>query len=125
MKIRVVIAAGDQGLAQQIQTALLEMDGVEVAQLATTGQELSRAVMENRADIVLVHEDLSPGPVLSLIKELTLRRPATAVLLVAREADTDTVTAAMEAGARGLVALPLSFEQVQARIRALMQKVLT
>lgn len=118
MTTKVIIAIGDQGLAQQVQSLLLEMEDVDVAYLATSHSELADAVLRDTADAVLVHEELGPGPVLPLLRDLTLRRPATAALLVAKEPDAELVSAAMEAGARGLVALPLTFEQVQARITA-------
>jgi pilus assembly protein CpaE len=114
----VIIAIGDQGLAQQVQSLLLEMEDVEVSTLATSHAELTDAALRDTADAVLVHEELGPGPVLPLLRDLTLRRPALAALLVAKEPDAELVTAAMEAGARGLVTLPLSFEQVQTRIVA-------
>jgi pilus assembly protein CpaE len=115
---KVIIAVGDQGLAQQVQSLLLEMEDVDVSYLATSHDELTDAVLRDVADVVLVHEELGPHPVLPLMRDLTLRRPATAVLLVAKEPDAELVSAAMEAGARGLVTLPLTFEQVQARIAA-------
>lgn len=118
MTTRVIIAAGDQGLAQQVQTSLLEMEDVEIAFIATSGGELSDAVLRDTADVVLVHEELGPEPVLQLLADLTLRRPACAMLIVAKEPDAQLVTAAMDAGARGLVTLPLSFEQAQGRIAA-------
>lgn len=116
MTTRVIIAAGDQGLAQQIQSSLREMDDIEVAFIATSSSELGEAVLRDAGEVVLVHEQLGPDALLPLMADLTLRRPATAMLLVAEEPDAQLVTYAMEAGARGLISLPLSFEQVHERI---------
>ncbi len=116
--IRAVIAAADQGLAQQIQSSVLEMSDAEVAAIATTSDELTEAILRDDADVALVHEALGPEPVLGVMRDLNVRRPAIAMLLVAADADADLVTSAMEAGARGLVSLPLSFEQVDLRVRA-------
>jgi pilus assembly protein CpaE len=116
--IGVVIGAADQGLARQIQSQLAEMGDTEVLAVAATSREAAEAVLEHEADVALVHEALGPEPVLSLMRDLGVRRPATAMLLIATDPDTETVTAAMEAGARGLVTLPLTFGQVEGRLRA-------
>ncbi|MGJ7439597.1 AAA family ATPase [Aquipuribacter sp. MA13-6] len=115
---RVIIGAADQALAREIQSSLLEMDDVELAYVAATTTELAQAVLREDADIVLVHDLLGPDPVLALVRDLGIRRPATASLLVSGSADADTVTAAMEVGARGMVSLPLSFAQLQGRLTA-------
>ncbi|MGF1646890.1 MAG: CpaE family protein [Kineosporiaceae bacterium] len=114
----VVVAAADQGLARQIQSQLAEIGDVEVLAVVATSREASDAVLEHEVDVALVHEALGPEPVLSLIRDLGVRRPATAMLLIATEPDTETVTAAMEAGARGLVTLPLTFGQIEGRLRS-------
>ncbi|MGF1661183.1 MAG: CpaE family protein [Kineosporiaceae bacterium] len=114
----VVVAAADQGLARQIQSQLAEIGDTEVLAVAATSREASEAVLEHEVDVALVHEALGPEPVLSLIRDLGVRRPATAILLIATEPDTEMVTAAMDAGARGLVTLPLTFGQIESRLRS-------
>lgn len=116
--IGVIIAAADQGLARQIQSQLAEMGDADVVAIATTTQEAADAVLDHEADVTLVHEGLGPEPVLSLMRDISIRRPAVALLLVATEPDTELVTAAMESGARGLVTMPLTFGQVDSRVRA-------
>jgi pilus assembly protein CpaE len=115
---RVVIGVADQALAQQVQASLLELGGVEVAAIAASSDELVAAVTREDVDVALVHEDLGPEPALSLLRDLSVRRPATAMLLVATDAGADLVTQAMESGARGLVQLPLSFGQLEGRMAA-------
>ena len=116
--IRVIIGAADQALAQQVQSSLLEVGDTEVVAMAASSDELVQAVLREDADVVLVHEDLGPEPALLLLRDLSVRRPATAMLLMATDADADLVTEAMEAGARGLVQLPLSFGQLEGRLLA-------
>lgn len=116
--IRVVVAAADQALAQQVQASLLEVGDTEVVGMAASSDELVQAVLREDADVALVHEDLGPEPALSLLRDLSVRRPATAMLLMATDAGADLVTQAMEAGARGLVQLPLSFGQLEGRLTA-------
>lgn len=115
---RVIIGAADQALAQQVQSSLLEGGDAEVVAMAASSDELVQAVLREDADVVLVHEDLGPEPALLLIRDLSVRRPASAMLLMATDADADLVTEAMEAGARGLVQLPLSFGQLEGRLVA-------
>jgi pilus assembly protein CpaE len=115
---RVIIAAADQSLAREIQGSLLEMGDMEVAFVAATTDELTQAVLREDADVVLVHDVLGPDPVLAAIRDLGIRRPATAPLLITGSGDADTVTAAMDVGARGIVTLPISFAQLQARLTA-------
>lgn len=115
---RVIIGAADQALAREIQSSLLEMEEVELAYVAATTTELTQAVLREDADIVLVHDLLGPDPVLALVRDLGIRRPATASLLVSGASDAETVSAAMEVGARGMVSLPLSFAQLQGRLVA-------
>ena len=115
---RVIIGAADQALAQQVQSSLLEVGDTEVVAMAASSDELVQAVLREDADVVLVHEDLGPEPALLLLRDLSVRRPASAMLLMATDADADLVTEAMEAGARGLVQLPLSFGQLEGRLLA-------
>ncbi|WP_380164491.1 CpaE family protein [Jannaschia sp. R86511] len=115
---RVIIGAADQALAREIQSTLLEMEDTELAFVAATTTELTQAVLREDADILLVHDLLGPDPVLPLVRDLGVRRPATASLLVTGSSDAETVTGAMEVGARGIVTLPLSFAQMQGRLKA-------
>ncbi len=115
---RVIIGAADQALAQQVQSSVLEGGDAEVVAMSASSDELVQAVLREDADVVLVHEDLGPEPALLLIRDLSVRRPASAMLLMATDASADLVTEAMEAGARGLVQLPLSFGQLEGRLLA-------
>lgn len=118
---RVIIAAADQALARAVQASLLEIEDVELVSVVTTTAELTQAVLREDADVVLVHDLLGPDPALPLLRDLGIRRPGTASLLMTASSDADTLTAAMDVGARGIVALPLSFPQLQARLTAAAQ----
>lgn len=116
--IRVAIAVQDQSLGQQIQGTVLEVDDTEVVFISTSTTELTGDLLRADVDVVLVHETLGPEPVLSVVRDLSIRRPTTAMLLVAQEPDAETMAAAMDAGARGVVALPLTYAQLEARLTA-------
>jgi pilus assembly protein CpaE len=63
-----------------------------------------------------VHDQLGPEPVHQTIRDLGLRRPATVPIVVSSDNDPEALAAAMDAGARGVLAYPLSFADVQQRV---------
>lgn len=115
---RVVIGAADQALALDLRAALAEMDHVEVAFVAESTAEFVAAVVRSDPDVVLVHDLLGPEPALQTVRDITLRRPTCAALVVTGSATADTMSAAVDAGARGTVTYPLTFEQLQSRLQA-------
>lgn len=116
--IRVLIAVEDQALGQQIQGTVLEMDDTEVVYIASTTAEFTAVVLRSDVDVAIVHESLGPEPVLSVVRDLSIRRPATAVLLVAQQLDAEMMSAAMEAGSRGLIGVPVTYAQLEGRLTA-------
>jgi pilus assembly protein CpaE len=84
--------------------------------VADSSQELTRAVLRESPDIVFVHDGLGPEPVLQVIRDLSLRRPASAALLVTSGATTQTAISLMDSGGRGVVSYPLVFEEVLSRL---------
>ncbi len=113
---RVVLGIADQLVAGELRSALLEITGVEVVYLADSSQELTRAVLRESPDIVFVHDGLGPEPVLQTIRDLSLRRPASATLLVTSGATAQTAMSLMDSGGRGVVSYPLVFEEVLTRV---------
>ncbi|WP_016907732.1 AAA family ATPase [Streptomyces xiaopingdaonensis] len=82
---------------------------------------LGQAGAESAADlpeIVLVHELVGPLPALELIREVAVRFPAVGTILAARDTSPALYSSAMDAGARGVVSLPLRVEELNARIGA-------
>ena len=61
---------------------------------------------------------IGPLPALELIREVALRFPAVGVVLVSADPTAGLYSAAMDAGARGLAGLPLSYEELAARVAA-------
>ncbi|UNO40174.1 AAA family ATPase [Streptomyces sp. MST-110588] len=72
-------------------------------------------------EVVLVHERIGPVPALELIREVALRFPAVGVVLITADTGPALFSAAMDAGARGIVALPVGYEELAARVRAAAQ----
>lgn len=118
MTTRVVIATEDQALGQELQRTVLELEDTEVAYIATSSDELRQVLLRTDADVAVVDELLGPEPVLSVFRDMSVRRPATALLLATKAADAEALTNAMEAGAKGIVTLPVTYAQLEGRVVA-------
>lgn len=121
MSVSIVIGAGNQTVAHELRALAAEVDDVAVADVADTSARLETAVVQRQPDVVLVHADLGPTPVLHLVRDLVVRRPATAFVVLVDDVTSDVLTAAMDAGARGVVAYPVALEDLQARVTAAAQ----
>lgn len=72
-------------------------------------------------EVLLVHERIGPVPALELIRDVALRFPAVGTVLVTADTSPAGYSAAMDAGARGVVGLPLAYEELAARVQAAAQ----
>jgi pilus assembly protein CpaE len=116
--IKIVIGATEQSVAYELRAWLTEMDGVDAMFVVESTTELVAAVLRLDPDVVLIHDQLGPDPVLQTVRELSLRRPSCAALLVALAPTAELFGAAMDAGARGVVGYPPSFEDLQSKVLA-------
>ncbi|MCC2312724.1 AAA family ATPase [Cellulomonas xiejunii] len=112
----VVIGCADQTLAYDLRSQLAEVSDVEVLAVVESTAELARVVVERDPNLVLLHDQLGPEPTHQVVRDLSLRRPASVTLIVSGDVDPETLAAATDAGARGLLTYPLSFAEVQQRI---------
>ncbi|MER6913668.1 AAA family ATPase [Streptomyces sp. NPDC000594] len=125
MSTRVLPAVGDLDAARSITTLLSQLPDAEPAApvgdsttLLDTLARLAAESLDELPEVVLVHERIGPVPALELIREVALRFPAVGVVLVTVDASPGLYSAAMDSGARGLVGLPLSYEELAQRIQA-------
>ncbi|MFI5669277.1 CpaE family protein [Streptomyces sp. NPDC051704] len=128
MTTRILPAAGDPDAARAISTLLSQLPAAEpgapVADSTTLLDTLGRLAAESvdeLPEVVLVHERIGPVPALDLIREVALRFPAVGVVLVSSDAGPAVFSAAMDSGARGLIGLPLAYEELAARVQAAAQ----
>lgn len=125
MTTRILPAAGDPDAARSITALLSQLPDAEPAPpvpdstslLDMLGRMAAESVDE-LPEVVLVHERIGPVPALELIREVALRFPAVGVVLLSSDAGPGLFSAAMDSGARGLIALPLSYEELSARVQA-------
>jgi pilus assembly protein CpaE len=118
MTYQVLLATNDTMLDSEIRDLFRESGDFTVARSVATAAALLVEVVEREPDLVLLHEALGPAPALAITRDLLDRRPTLAVVLIARDGSAATLAAAMEAGARGVVALPVSYADVQNRLTA-------
>ncbi|HEX8497780.1 MAG TPA: AAA family ATPase, partial [Actinomycetales bacterium] len=113
---RIVIGIADQVMAGDLRSRLEDIDGIEVAYVADSAADLLAAVLRHTPSVLLVHETLEEGPSLPVVRDLVLRQPALAVLVVTSNPTAATYSAAMEVGARSVVSYPFSFEDLAHRV---------
>ncbi|WP_112469211.1 AAA family ATPase [Streptomyces triticisoli] len=128
MPTRILPAVGDADAARSIVTLLSQLPDAEPVppvadstQLIDTLARLAAESVDELPEIVVVHERIGPVPALELIREVALRFPAVGVILITSDASPGLFSAAMDSGARGLVALPLSYEELVSRVQAVAQ----
>lgn len=128
MTIRILPAVSDADAARAIGGLLGQLPGVEPSapvgdstRLLDTLAALAAASLEELPEVVLVHERIGPSPALELIREVALRFPAVGVVLITGDAGPALYSAAMDAGARGIAGIPLSYDELAARVQAAAQ----
>ncbi|MGK5631494.1 AAA family ATPase [Streptomyces sp. URMC 123] len=128
MTIRILPAVGDPDAARSLSLLLSQLPDAEPAApvadstaLLDTLAALVAGAVEDLPEVVLVHERIGPVPALELIRDVALRFPAVGVVLITSDSGPGLFSAAMDAGARGLTALPLSYDELAARVHAAAQ----
>ncbi|MEW1694426.1 CpaE family protein [Streptomyces sp. NPDC093249] len=128
MTIRILPAVGDPDAARSVTTLIGQLPDAEPAppvtdstQLVDTLARLAAASLDELPEVVLVHERIGPVPALELVREVALRFPAVGVVLITADASPVLFSAAMDSGARGLVTLPLGYEELASRVQAAAQ----
>ncbi|WP_411085209.1 CpaE family protein [Streptomyces sp. 061-3] len=128
MTTRILPAVGDPDAARSVTTLLSQLPDAEPAvpvgdstQLIDTLARLAGESIDELPEVVLVHERIGPVPALELIREVSLRFPAIGVVLITADASPGLFSAAMESGARGLVTLPVSYEELANRVQSAAQ----
>ncbi|GAA2263310.1 hypothetical protein GCM10010402_18690 [Actinomadura luteofluorescens] len=119
MSIRVMLAVGDLPTAAVLRALLDELTGVVLTAEAATAADVAAAVAaEAEPDVLLLHHTLDGFPTTDLVRELTGRHPALAIIVVVEEPTTDQLGLAMEAGARGVIDAHPSLAELQHRTGA-------
>ncbi|MDN3356897.1 AAA family ATPase [Actinomadura sp. DC4] len=116
MSVRVLLGA-DGGLAASLRAQIAELADIAIVAVEGTSADVVGAAGQDPAlDVVLVHQEIDGLPAMDLIRELAMRHPQLAVVLIAEDASAETYSAAMEAGARGVVSSRPTQAELQSRI---------
>lgn len=118
MSADVLLGVVDQTLAAEMRAVVAESGDYVVLGLETTSSELLSAVERTPPDVLMLHEGVGPLPFLDVVREVAQRFPQVSVVLLVREGSYEVLTAAMEAGARAVLTLPLTVEETSARLAA-------
>ena len=102
---QVMIGVHDDELENALTARFEEIADAEVVGAFRSSHEISDALSQFPAlDVVLIHEDLGPLPVLELIRDISRNRPQLAVILIVDEISPALFTSAVEAGAHAYAA---------------------
>ncbi|MFG1810618.1 CpaE family protein [Streptomyces sp. NPDC049040] len=125
MTVRIVAGTSDPDAARALLGLLGQLPGAEPAPALhdSTGvlELLARAAeagVDELPEVVIVHETIGPMPALDLVRDIALRFPAVGVILLTPDPGPAVLAAAMNSGARGVVALPLAYDELGARVDA-------
>lgn len=118
MSHTVLIAAPDQTTGYELRAQVEELDGFAIVDVADSTARLHEMVAQREPEIVLIHEQVGPVPVLQTVRDIVARRPGTAMVLMSEEFSPEVFAAAMDAGARGVLRHPVSHEDLQSRLSA-------
>ncbi|MHB9759128.1 AAA family ATPase [Streptomyces sp. BYX5S] len=125
MSTRILPAVADPETARAVTTLLSQLPDTDPAPpvpdataLLDTLASLAAESLDELPEVVLVHERIGPVPALDLIRDLVLRFPAVGVVLLTADTSPALLTAAMDSGARGIVAFPLGYDALAERVQA-------
>ncbi|MEU3978691.1 AAA family ATPase [Streptomyces sp. NPDC026672] len=128
MPTRILPAVGDPDAARSLISLLSQLPDAEPlppvtdsTQLVDTLARLAAESLDELPEVVVVHERIGPVPALELIRDVALRFPAAGVVLVTTDTTPGVLSAAMDSGARGVVSLPLGYEDLASRVQAVAQ----
>jgi pilus assembly protein CpaE len=118
---RLLLAIADAELAQSASALAGEGEELQVVDRVSDAEEVARALRRLEVDVVILHDALGTVPVLEVARDIASSFPEVGLVLIAADDSTDFLRAAMQAGLRDVVALPLSLEQLELSVRAAAQ----
>jgi pilus assembly protein CpaE len=120
MSGRLLIAVADEETARRAAAVAREAE-LEVVDLVAELDEIHRGLRRSDVDVVLLSDDLGGVPVLDVARDLASAFPEVGLILLTADDSPALLRAAMQAGVRDVVALPVSLESFEASVRAASQ----
>jgi pilus assembly protein CpaE len=113
---RVLLGIADPDRAAGISALVHEDSEFAVVDVAADTEAVVGALSSWQVDVVVLHEDLGPLPIMDLAREVAARFPDVGVVLLVRDATRDVLRSALQAGVRDVLPMPASFEDLQAAL---------
>ena len=113
MAYNVLLGIPEPTLAGQAADLMAEDGDLSVVATVREAGDVMSALAAEETDVVVLHEDIGPLPVMDLAREVGQRHPQVSIVLVVRERTAEILRRALQAGARDVLAIPLSFEELQ------------
>ena len=118
---RLLLAIADAELAQSATALAQEGEELQVVDRVSDAEEAARALRRLEVDVVILHDALGAVPVLEVARDIASSFPEIGLVLIAADDSPELLRAAMHAGLRDVVTLPLSLEQLEGSVRAASQ----
>jgi pilus assembly protein CpaE len=116
MRYAVIAVTEGQPSANALRAVFEESDELELVDLLDTAGDVLRAVSRRECHVVLVDRSLSWTSPYDVVREIQGRLPHIAVLIVEKAGNPQALEAAVDAGARGVVDVSESFDEVRRRV---------
>ncbi|MFB7291773.1 AAA family ATPase [Actinacidiphila glaucinigra] len=123
--VRILSGTPDPDTARALTGVLHQLPGAEpgpaLPDSTTLLDVLARAAetgVDELPEVVVVHDRITPVPALEVIREIALRFPAVGVILLTADPSPAVLSGAMDAGARGVAGVPLSYDELGTRVEA-------
>ena len=113
MSYNVLLGIAETTLAGQAVDLMAEDGDLTVVGTAQQAGDVMSSLASEEVDVVVLHEDIGPLPVMDLAREVGQRYPHVSIVLVVRERTPEILRSALQAGARDVLSTPLSFEELQ------------
>ena len=101
---------------QQVLAAIAEAEGIGEVRTVASPEKLREYIDPDVTSCVLIDEALAPHAAMPTVQEFSHAYPLIPVVLLSRTHTSESVVAAMDSGARTVLALPLSLEEITNRL---------
>ena len=118
--MRILIAEDDEALARFVRQGL-EAEHYSVDVLAD-GEQARTAAVERAYDMVILDLNLPKLDGVSVLRQLRLKKPSLPVLILTQRTKVEDRVACLDTGADDYLAKPFSFNELSARLRALLRR---
>jgi len=117
--LRLIVFNAEEAFGSTLRRELLAFDGIKIIAEIDEAALLPEAVERFPVDLLLVHLDPFPEPVLEVVAAILRERPDLACFALSESRDGELILAAMRAGVREFLTKPLDREELGAALEKL------